>query len=246
MKVPDETKQDSAQAVPMLFTGLEALDRMLGGIPEGSVIVLSGRPGSGVDIFAQQVLYSRVSTDGVKALYFTIEHPIEDVAAEMFSRNWNVEQLVGEKKWEFFDAFTIRSNIRKGIAGPKVLLDALAAYHKKLEREIWSVLDTFSYYLMHYDVKEIMGYVDDIVSTAREIGGLHLLLTVEGMLDTQTITSLAHQTDGLWTFRLEPEQTEPVCTLQIEKLRRADYVPRIISYRIFDEGLSIETSTRIA
>lgn len=244
--MPDETKQDSAQSTPMLFTGLEALDRMLGGIPEGSVIVLSGRPGSGFDIFAQQVLYSRVSTDGVKALYFTIEHPIEDVAGEMFSRNWNVEQLVGEKKWEFFDAFTIRSNIRKGIAGPKVLLDALASYHKKLERDVWSVLDTFSYYLMHYDVKEIMGYVDDIVSTAREIGGLHLLLTVEGMLDTQTITSLAHQTDGLWTFRLEPEQTEPVGTIRIEKLRKADYVPRIISYRIFDEGLSIETSTRIA
>ncbi|MCL4437166.1 MAG: RAD55 family ATPase [Thaumarchaeota archaeon] len=244
--MPNETKQDSSHAGPMLFTGLETLDRMLGGIPEGSVVVLSGKPGSGFDIFAQQVLYSRVTTDGVKALYFTIEHPPEDVAAEMFSRNWNVEQLMEKKKWEFFDASTIRSNIRKGVASPKVLLSALDVYHKKLERNVWSAMDTFSYYLMHYDLQEVMGYVDDIVSKAREVGGLHLLLTVEGMLDTQTITSLAYLTDGLWTFTLESERAEPVGTIRIEKLRRADYVPRIISYRIFDEGLSIETSTRIS
>ncbi|MFQ6134497.1 MAG: RAD55 family ATPase [Nitrososphaerales archaeon] len=241
-----ELERTTTKVEPLLLTGLDALDRMLGGIPNGSVVVLYGRPGSGFDIFAQQILFNRSSSDEVKSLYFTIEHPTEDISSEMLSRDWDVDRLIEEKRWEFLDAFRIRSSIRKGVAGSKVLLDALSSYTKKIGQEVWSALDTFSYYLLHYKTKEITGHVDDIISRAREHGGLHFLLIVEGMIDPQIVTNLAHLTDGLFKFGLDPEQTDAVGVIRIEKLRKADYVTRMIPYRITDSGLAIETSVRMA
>lgn len=229
----------------MLFTGIDALDRMLGGIPNGSVIVLHGRPGSGFDIFAQQILFTQANSNGAKALYFTVEHPIEDITSEMISRNWDIDKLTEKNKWEFFDAYTIRSNIRKGVAGPKVLLDSLKEYSKKMNQEVWSVLDTFSYYILNYESKEIMEVVDDIIANARENGGLHFLLIVEGMLDTQTITNISHLTDGLFKFNLDESQSDPLGVIRIDKLRKVDYVTRMIPYKITADGLSIETSVRM-
>ena len=245
-RLSDKLERVTGKVEPVVFTGLEALDKMLGGIPNGSVIVLYGRPGSGFDIFAQQVLFSKASLGEAKSLYFTAEHPIEDISSEMVARKWNVDRLVEERRWEFIDAFTLRSNIRKGDAGPKVLLDAFSAYIKKIGPDVWSVVDTFSYYLAHYDKKEIMGFVDDIIAHARENGGLHLLLTVEGVVDPQVVTNIAHLTDGLFRFSLDPEQTEAMGLMRIEKLRKADYVTRMIAYRITDTGLAIETSVRMA
>ncbi len=241
-----ELKQFKNKSEQLLFTGIEALDRLLGGIPNGSVIVLSGKPGSGFDIFAQQILFNQTSSDEVSALYFSIEHPIEDVSSEMFSRDWDVDNLIGGKRWEFLDAFTIRSNISKGVAGEKVLMDTLSAYTEKIRRQVWSALDTFSYFLINYEKKEVMKHVEDIISKARENGGLHFLLIVEGMLEPSVVTNLAHLTDGFFKFALDPEQTDAVGEIRIEKLRKADYVTRIIPYRITDSGLAIETSVRMA
>lgn len=229
----------------MLFTGIDALDRMLGGIPNGSVVALLGRPGSGFDIFAQQILFTQAESSGAKALYFTVEHPIEDITSEMVSRNWNVDDLIEKNKWEFFDAYTIRANIRKGEVGPKVLLDSLKEYSKKMNQEVWSVLDTFSYYILNYENKEIMAIVDDIIANARENGGLHFLLIVEGMLDTKTIANISHLTDGLFKFNLDESQSDALGVIRIDKLRKVDYVTRMIPYRIITDGLSIETSVRI-
>jgi len=229
----------------MLFTGIDALDRMLGGIPNGSVVSLYGRPGSGFDIFAQQILFTQASLNGAKALYFTVEHPIEDISNEMISRGCDVDNLAEKKKWEFFDAYSIRSNIRKGLVGPKVLLDSLKEYAKKLNQEVWSVLDTFSYYILNYENKEIMEIVDDIISKARENGGLHFLLIVEGMLDTQTIANISHLTDGLFKFTLDESQSDALGVIRIDKLRKVDYVTRMIPYRITETGLTIETSVRM-
>lgn len=96
-----EMERTTKKVEPLLFTGIEALDRMLGGIPNGSVVVLYGRPGSGFDIFAQQILFNRTSSEEIRALYFTIEHPPEDISSEMLSREWDVDQLIAEKRWEF-------------------------------------------------------------------------------------------------------------------------------------------------
>jgi len=159
----------------------------------------------------------------------------------MYSRNWNVGNLIEKKQWEFLDAYTIRSNIRKGVAGPKILLDSLSTYSKKLSKEIWSILDTFSYYILNYENKEIMEIVDDIIANAREHGGSHFLLVVEGMLEDQIITHLAHLTDGLFRFNLDETQSDAIGVIRIDKLRKVDYVTRIIPYRITETGLTIET-----
>jgi len=241
----DELKAPTVGVEPQLFTGIEALDRMLGGIPNGSVVVLYGKPGSGFDIFAQQILYTKAGMGEAKSTYFTVEHPPEDIASEMASRRWDVNTLIEDGRWEFIDAYTLRTNIRKGVAGEKVLLDILTFYRSAVSRGVWSALDTISYYFLNYDEKDVMGHIDDIISQAREHVGLHFLLLVEGLHDSKTVTSLAYISDGLLTFGLNPDQSEAAGILRIEKLRKADYVTRLIPYRITDTGLVIETAVRM-
>jgi len=98
----DVVESSTTQVAPMLYTGIDALDRMLGGIPNGSVIVLHGRPGSGFEIFAQQILYNKANSNEGKAHYFTIEHPTEDITSEMYSRNWDVDSLIEKKTMGVF------------------------------------------------------------------------------------------------------------------------------------------------
>ena len=54
-----------------LTTGDAELDAILGGgLPEGSLIVLAGAPGSGKTILAQQICFAN-ATDERKAIYYT-------------------------------------------------------------------------------------------------------------------------------------------------------------------------------
>lgn len=219
---------------------------MVGGIPNGSVILLTGRPGSGFDIFAQQALYNSSRDGNCRVLYVTVDRPPEDIETEMTSRKWDVRSLLADKKWDFLDAYTIRNNVRKGVAGSKYLLDTLTGIPSTLQVGTWSAIDTLTYLLESLDYKDFMSVLDELIRNAREKGGLHFLLLVQGLQEPKVTTSIAHMADGLINFRLDPQQTEAYGNLRIVKLRMAHHVTRLIPYRIVENGLSIETVTRVA
>lgn len=221
------------------------MDRMIGGIPNGSVILLTGRPGSGFDIFAQQTLFNSARDGNCKVLYATVDRPPEDIETEMTSRKWDIQSLMADKKWSFLDAYSIRSNERKGVSGKKYLLDSFTGIPSSLQVGTWSAIDTLTYLLESLEYATFMGVLDELIRSAREKGGLHYLLLVQGLQEQKVVTSIAHMADGLINFKLDPEQAEAYGNLRIVKLRMAHHVTRLIPYRITEGGLSIETVTRV-
>jgi KaiC/GvpD/RAD55 family RecA-like ATPase len=60
----------------LLKTLIESLDEMLGcGLPEKSVVLVTGELGSGYEVFAQQILYQNVLHKGKVAYFSTTRAP---------------------------------------------------------------------------------------------------------------------------------------------------------------------------
>jgi len=229
---------------PRLFTGIEALDRMMGGFPLGSVVVIAGRPGSGHELLAQQVMYNAAARQK-RVSYLTIDRPPEDIITELYAMKLDVDEVVKSQKWNFLNGFDTRLQVRRGHLGPKVLLDMLDAVSECAKAGDWTTVDTLSKVLEFNSYQEVTSFVDDLVVDARDGRGLHFLLIVEELHDQKTLTQLAQACDGYIRLKLDDARSEPSGTIRIEKLRRANNIPRALNYAIGPDGITIETATRI-
>jgi len=75
----------------LLSTGIKGLDLMLGGgIPENTITVVHGGPGSGKTIFSFQFLIEWLKNKE-RGAYFTLEEPLNRVRLDMKSIGWNID-----------------------------------------------------------------------------------------------------------------------------------------------------------
>jgi len=229
-----------------LPTGIEALDRVFGGIPSGSVILISGKPGSGFDIFAQQMLYFAAYSGACNVLYVTADHPTYDVESEMIERGWAIDTLLSNNRWVFLDAYSVRSNVIKHVGGAKALTELFRSLPSLIKEGTWLAVDTLTSFLEIIRYEDALEILVDLMSCVREKGGLHLLLIVEGLHDEKTVTTLMQMADGFINFTLDSRYAEPVGRITIGKLRMLNHVRRVIPYRIVENGILIETTTRIS
>jgi len=240
----------AAEGHSIISTEIVALDRLLGGgFPDGSVLAIMGEPGSGFDLFAQQVMFLKVKNGGQKVAYFTIDRPAEDVKSEMTIYGWDIDEFEGKGKdlWKFVDAYTPRQEIRRGMTGRRVIAEILASQlPSAMEEGRYTVIDTFSYFLLFYDLKDIIEMIETTIYYARKHGGLHFLLMIPGLHDSKIITTVAHFADGMVEFQLNLEEEEAAGNIRIRKLRKVHHVLRSIPYRITREGIAIETTMRVA
>ena len=239
-----DSQQTSQKGFPRVFTGMEALDRAMGGFPAGSVIAIAGNPGSGHELFVRQILFNGAK-GGNRVTYLTVDRPPEDVIAEMEDAGLNVEQLVSEQKWGFLNGYEARLKVKKGELGAKVLPEMLGAVAKSAKAGDWTCVDTLSKMLEQSSDAELTSFLDDISMQAREGRGIHFLTLVEDFHDKKILSTIAQACDGYFRMALDSGRAEPLGTLRIEKLRLASAVQRSMNYSLTTNGVTIETATRI-
>ncbi len=84
-------------------TGVSGLDELLdGGLPKGSVTVLSGPPGVGKSTIAMQYLYEGIS-NGESAMFLSIESNTSDALSYARAFNWDFDKYVREGKLVMLD-----------------------------------------------------------------------------------------------------------------------------------------------
>lgn len=87
-------------------SGIPGLDEILnGGIPARNVVLLSGGPGTGKSIFAQQFLYHGLTRSEPGILVALEEHPAQ-IMTNMLNFGWDVRKYQSEGLFEIVDAFT--------------------------------------------------------------------------------------------------------------------------------------------
>jgi len=219
----------------LLKTWIEGLDEMLGGgLPEKSVVVMTGEPGSGYDILAQQILYQNVLQGG-KAAYFSTTRAPEALREDFETFGWNVAPLQEKDNWNFFNVYV-----------PDVIQVLMEKIPKVVAEGRWVLIDSLSYLILTQKYRSVINVIELLLNSAKEHGGVHFLLLTQKMHDTETETTIQHLVDGVMEFSAQETAGGIDRRLRMKKMRRAVYEPRLIPFNITERGITIETAVRIA
>jgi KaiC domain protein len=94
------------EMIERVVTGIAGLDEILnGGIPKRNVVLLSGGPGTGKSILAQQYLYNGLLRGEPGVLVVLEEHPVQ-VRISMSQFGWDVRSYEEKNVFAIVDAFT--------------------------------------------------------------------------------------------------------------------------------------------
>jgi len=219
----------------LLRTWIESLDEMLGGgLPEKSVVLVTGEPGSGYDILAQQIVYQNALHDG-KAAYFSTTRAPDDLREDFETFGWDVDPLQQKGTWLFFDAHVPDAT--------QVLTEKIP---KAMTEGRWVLIDSLSYLILTQKYQSVINIVELLLNNAKMHGGIHFLLLTQKMHDTETETTIQHLVDGVIEFSAQETAGGIDRRMKMKKMRRAVYEPRLIPFNITDHGITIETAVRIA
>lgn len=244
----------------LLKTEIKGLDEVIeGGLPEGSIILLLGDPGTGIDTFAQQILYRQALRGGTTA-YFTIERSPRDVREDMGIFGWDLARLEASRDWVFVDAYTSRlagyykkiggevkeAEMRSAVSEPGALSTLRNELTRRVNESRWTVIDTLSHLLIMHDMQDVVDALGLFTMGVRDHGGLHFLLMIKGMHNSQTITTISHLADGVIEFHTKERAGVMVGSMRIVKMRRNLGSLKLIPYAVTNRGITVETAVRIA
>ena len=213
----------------LVKTGIAGLDEFLtGGLPP-KVILLIGPPGSGNEVFARQISYTRAKQAGIT--YFTIAATAENVRDDMEVYGWDIASLEKSGNWKF-----------KKIAENARLDEAIV---KEMEENQTVVIDSFSELLLTRKIGEITNLISVMSHQNKNSENYHLLLLTEGMQDPKTETIMQHFAEGVIMFATTLTADTMHTDILIKKIKGSFVPTRRLPYSISKKGFLIETATRI-
>ena len=215
-------------------TGIAGLDEfLLGGLPP-KVILVSGSPGSGNEVFARQALFNKLK-QGTEAgvTYFTVNVSAESVREDMAAYGWDTTPLEEEGTWKFKSLQNETAN-----SLPTAVLEEM-----KKRRTI--AIDSVSELLLTHKTKELATLITSMTHQNRKSQDYHLLLLTEGMQDQQAETTMNHFAEGSINFALTWTADSTMRHLIIRKLSGTIIPTRRLNYTLGRKGIIIETATRI-
>jgi len=218
----------------LIKTWIDGLDETLGGgLPDKSVILVMGEPGSGYDTFAQQVLHQH-AVKGGKVAYITTFRSPDNVREDLEAFGWKVSALEKTGRWAFIDVHT-----------PKALQAFRRTVPSKIRGGRWTIIDSLSNLILTQKFQSVVEVVELLLTNAQKQGGIHFLLLTQGMHDSQTEIAMQHLVDGVMEFTAREAGGGIDRRMKIKKMRRAVYDPRLIPFNITNRGITIETAIRV-
>jgi KaiC/GvpD/RAD55 family RecA-like ATPase len=213
----------------LLKTGIAGLDEFLtGGLPP-RILLLTGLPGSGNEVFARQIAYSRAKQIGIT--YFTVNASPDSVKEDMTDYNWDTTPLETTENWKF-----------KTIANTASLQETII---EEMKQHRTIIIDSLSELLLTRKVGEA---IDLLTAMSRQNKGseeYHLLLLTEGMQDQKAETAMQHFAEGVIEFNTTWTTDATHRDILIKKMKGTFVPERRLPYSISKRGFLIETATRI-
>jgi KaiC/GvpD/RAD55 family RecA-like ATPase len=214
-------------------TGVAGLDEfLLGGLPP-KIILLSGSPGAGSEVFARQILFNKIKQGTGTVTYFTVNSTAESVREDMAAYGWDTVPFEEAGTWKF-------KNLQA--ATPKELQETVLGEMTQLNTV---AIDSLSELLLLHKTKEIAHLVTSMTHQNRKSQNYHLLLLTEGMQDTQAETTMNHFAEGSINFAITWAADSTIRQLIVKKLSGAIIPTRKLTYNLGRKGIIIETATRI-
>jgi len=215
-----------------LKTGIAGLDEFLmGGLPP-KVILLSGLPGSGNEIFARQVLFNRAKNSQIT--YFTVNATTESIKEDMAAYGWDTTPYEAKGTWKFKSLKNTPTN------------ELSQTILQEMQQARIVAVDSTSELLIDHKIKDIVNLITDMTHQNRKSQNFHFLLATEGMQDQQAETTMNHYAEGSLNFALTWSADTTMRHLIIRKMAGTIIPTRRLNYNLGRRGFIIETATRIS
>jgi KaiC/GvpD/RAD55 family RecA-like ATPase len=199
----------------LLKTGIAGLDEFLtGGLPP-KVLLLTGPPGSGMEVFARQVMYNQA------------KHVVKE---DMALYNWDVTALEAAGFWKF-------KTLLKNDDVKKIVLE-------EIEKDRSIVFDSLSEVPFIREIDEVVTYLSTACRKNKGTVYQMFLLT-EGMQDPKVEVALQHSSEGVIVFNDHVKSDGIQRSVLIKKMNGSFAPSRRLPYSINKRGFIVETATRI-
>lgn len=218
-------------------TGLAGLDKMLqGGIPAGSITLLSGACGTGKSTFAMQFLYNGAKYWDEPGVYVTLEENPKKLAENMSLFGWDLEGMIAKKK-----LIIIKPDVYKFDTIKQIIEDAIDKIGAKR-----LVVDSYSVMLTYFaDPSEVR---NGLVQLDREIKKMDCTaLVISDIKDNSEIFSTTGVeefiVDGVIVLYLQKNRLPPYDSMravEVRKMRATRHPLRAYPFEISGGGIDIK------
>ena len=238
--------------VDRIALGIKGFDKLIeGGLPEGSLTLISGNPGTGKSIFCMQAAYN-VALKGKPALYVSFEQT-EDLMKEQLAQfGCNTGKINGNLKLLFLDpnnpqVMDIILKETKKIKAKFVVVDSLASLTSGPTNQT-----------PNYTTQQIMDSVIPIPLDAENLARMKVKLILDTIRSTKATALLTseiikgqegYSRDTLSDFLCDAivmlhtvEGDEGFRTLSIPKIRLTKQKSGIYSFEMGKKGIIVKSS----
>ena len=230
--------EDLDSDIPRIELGIEGLDAMIqGGVPERSLLVGMGGPGTGKTTFGLQFL-NQALENGERGVFIALEEDRDRVLSSAEEKGWDFRHHVDEGNLAVVDLDPIEmanslSSIRTELPA---LIDDFGASRL--------VLDSVSLLEMMYDDQAQRRTEIYDFTRALKQAGVTTFLTSEADADNPYSSRhglIEYLTDAVFVFRyVRPEDFhETRLAVEIQKIRDANHSRETKPYEISDEGIEV-------
>jgi circadian clock protein KaiC len=235
-----------------IATGIKGFDKLIeGGLPQGSLTLVSGNPGTGKSIFCMNAAYNIAKT-GSPALYISFEQTEDIIKEQLAQFGCDVDKAKDKLKLLFLDP-----------NNPEVM-DTILKEAKKIKAE-FIVIDSLasltsgpSNQTSNYSVQQIMDSVIPVPIDAENLARMKVKMILDTIRDTKATALLTseiikgqegYSRDTLSEFLCDAiimlhtvEGEEGFRTLNIPKIRLTKQKSGIYSFEMDKKGISVKSS----
>jgi len=213
----------------LVKTGIAGLDEFLtGGLPP-KILLLTGLPGAGNEVFARQIAYTRAKQVGIT--YFTVNATPDSVKEDMVAYNWDVAPLEATGNWKF-KTLTKTNHLEETVI-------------EEMKQHRTIIIDSLSELLLTRKIEEAINLLTAMSRQNKNSEEYHLLLLTEGMQDQKAETAMQHFAEGVIIFNTTWTTDTTHRDILIKKMKGTFVPERRLPYTIGKKGFLIETATRI-
>ncbi len=231
-------------------TGIKGFDSLIqGGFPQGSIILLTGPPGSGKTIFALQFLYNGVSKYKENGIFLSLEMQKEDVYTQAKQFGWDLKAL-GKKLPVAFVGDEYK------LTGENIINPLIKDIEKLNAKRV--VLDSMSSYIDFYlpemiESKPSLAQAGSTVavrytaaqtlSKLKKTGATIIIIAEAGTEENQLSRDGVSEylSDGVIQLHYLGIGSKEFVNLQIRKMRFTDYTGGLFPMSIGSKGININS-----
>jgi len=222
--------------VDKVLTGIEELDRILGGgLPRGSITLLAGGPGTGKTITALQFLYNGALKFSEKGVLVIFNENASALKQYMNSMGWDLSRLENEGLIKILDFITVEKIGLESLMD--MIFDEASSFMPKR-----LVIDSLTALIMAMEKKEEVRAVLSIIQRLlRRLECTSIVIT-ETPWGIESLGSGVEEfvVDGIIKMELVPSKGELKRRLAVLKMRGSAHDTKYYQYYIVpNDGLVI-------